>query len=95
MQFNAQDKDILEHLTGKVPILLSAVVAIRPEQLCEALDGEFERTDGLPEDEYKQKAQSFYNLLYKATEVRDLVKRISVHAKKRSMALRDTDELLQ
>jgi hypothetical protein len=93
MPFNTQDKNILEHLTGKVPILLNAIVSVPPKQLSEVSDGgEFKTTDG---DEYKRKSQRFYHLLYKTTEVKDLVGRISVYAKRQSIILRDTDEFLQ
>jgi len=95
MPFNAQDKAILERLTGRVPIFLNAIVSIQPEHLSEASDGDgFETTDGLSGDEYKQKAQHFYHLLYKRPEVKDLAKRIFLYGEKQSMVLRDTDELL-
>jgi len=96
MPFDAQDKGTLEHLTGKVPILLNAIVSIQPEQLSEASDGdEFETTNGLFADEYKQKAKRFYHLLYKTTEVKKLANRILVYARKQSTILQDTDELLR
>ena len=96
MLFNDQDKNILEHLTENVPILLNAIVSVPPEQLSKASDGdEFETTDGLSGDESKQKPQRFYHLLYRTTEVKNLVKRISVYVKRQSVISRDTDELSQ